>query len=196
MTNLHELPQEQAYEIACRAVNFKPWFEFKGRQECIKKAQAKPLPGAAEIAFTRGAIKAGGKIVNRVVPSHFAVLQAINSPLLSMIESAARDKSAKVDFSPESQWEICYIFTEDSKSVYRALKDKGADFVRDQALNVVGEGWDAAAVNLVMIAVIEQMKRHVETTIKFAAEMEASGDVSFFRELNHEASKRLESAGS
>jgi hypothetical protein len=30
--------------------------------------------------------------------------------------------------------------------------------------------------------VLEQIKRHVETTVKFAAEMESAGEISFFQD--------------
>ena len=105
-------------------------------------------------------------------------------------------KKSDVDFKPKEQWEICYVFTEDSETVYTLLENEGAKSISLAAKKSVGLKWDAAAVNLVMLAVLEQVKRHIETTVKFAAEMEASGDVSFFREQAPESLTPAESAGS
>ena len=169
-------------DVALGSLNLNRFFEFKGRQSCIEKAMAKPLPGASFAAFTKGEIPAAGKVVNRVVPAHFAVLQALDSPLLKMIEQATTKQKADVDFTAEQRWQVCYVFTEDAKTVFKALKSKGADFIRQEAENAILEVWDEAQINLVMIAVLEQIKRHIQTTVKFAGEMKERGDVSFFQE--------------
>ncbi len=169
-------------DIAIGTVNTDLLFRFRGKQSCIEKAMARPLPGAAGKAFTTGAIKAAGKVVNRVVPAHFAILQAVNSPILVMIENAMTKKKSDVDFKPQEQWDICFIFTEDAEIVYTLLENDGAKSVQSASKKAVGMKWDAAAVNLVMLAVLEQVKRHIETTVKFAGEMESQGDISFFRE--------------
>lgn len=170
------------------------YLKFRGRQECARRAMAKPLPGPAASAFTKGAIEAGGKIVNRVVPAHFAVLQALNSPLLKLIENATTEKKSEVDFDDEQQWQICYIFTTDAKQLRSTLKSKGVEAIKKEAESACGE-WSAAEINFVMLAIVEQLKRHVETTVKFAAEMEANGDVHFFREQNPPTEKPADSAG-
>lgn len=156
------------------------FFEFKGRQSCAKAAMARPLPGAAGLAFTKGAIKAGGKTVASVVPAHFAVLQALESPLLKMIENAMTQKSVNVDFKPKEQWEICYVFTADIEATYELLESDGVAAIRKVAKKAVGMTWDASSLNLVMLAVLEQVKRHAETLVRFAADMEATKEISFF----------------
>jgi hypothetical protein len=187
-TTIHEIGKRdirQAQEIAWSAIGESgraKFFEFRGRQSCIQKAQSKPLPGAAGKAFTSGPIKAAGKVVNRVVPCHFAILQALESPLLAMIENAMTQKRQEVDFKASEQWDVCYIFTEDAEAVYELLESEGVSSVRKAAKSTVATKWEAAAVNLVMLAVMEQVKRHIETTVRFAGEMEAQGEVSFFRE--------------
>ncbi len=192
-TPIHEIGKHDAkaaQRIAWEAIREsgrEKFFQFKGRQACILKAQAKPLPGAAGKAFTTGAIKAGGKIVNRVVPCHFAVLQALNSPLLTMIESAMTKKKVDVDFKPKEQWDICHVFTSDIEEIYELLEKDGAGAVSKIAKKEVGLKWEAASVNLVMLAVLEQVKRHIETVVRFATEMEENKDVSFFLEQSGES---------
>jgi hypothetical protein len=174
----------------------KPWFEFHGRQACIERAMAKPLPGASASAFTTGAIEAGGHIVRRVVPTHFAVLQALKSPLLAMIEQASKEAAASIDLDPDQQIEICHVFTADPKDLRATLKASGGvDAIRAQAQNACGE-WGAAEINFVILAIIEQLKRHVETTVRFAADLEAKGDVSFFLEPKPRPEKPAGSGGS
>lgn len=171
------------------------FFEFRGRQACIERAMATPLPGAAGDAFTKGAISVAGKLVNRVVPTHFAVLQALKSPLLTMLEQATNEAKSAVDFDDEQQWQICYVFTANPKTMRQTLKSpNGLESIKADAERFCGD-WSAAELNFVMLAVIEQLKRHVETTVKFAAELEASGDVSFFRDKKPKSERPADSAG-
>lgn len=185
--NVFDLAQsdpEAAYKLVFEAVDrrggHQALINHRARQSCIGKAMAKPLPGAAESAFTKGAIPAAGKSVNRVVPTHFAVLQALSSPLLTMIENATAETKANVDFDDEQQWQVCFVFTSDAKELRRTMKDKGVEEIKRQAEAACGD-WSAAELNFVMLAVVEQLKRHVEQTVKFAAEMQAGGEVEMFK---------------
>ena len=170
-------------DTALKSVNRELLGRFRQKNECDQRARSKPLPGSAGKAFTSGPINAGGKVVNRVVPAHFALLQALESPILKMIESAAADKEKKseVDFKPREEWELCYVFTEDVEASYELLESKGVAELR-KAIKKAAMSWEGVATNLIMMAVVEQIKRHVETTVRFAAEMEKDGQVTFFRE--------------
>lgn len=188
MTGEHNVKQRLAdtplipREIALRVMNTKRYDEWRAQQEDIASAQCKPLPGAAFKAFTTGAIKAGGRYVSRVVPAHFAILQALDSPLIKMIENATNKKDKEIEFKPSQQWEVCYVFTEDAEKCYTLLENEGAKAVKSAAKREVGLKWEAAAVNLVLMAVLEQVKRHIQTTVKMVGEMEKEGDVTFFQE--------------
>jgi hypothetical protein len=186
---IHEIGKKdirKAQEIAWEALGEhgrKNFFEFRGRQSCIRQAQSVPLPGASKDAFTKDSIQVGSRQIRPVVPAHFAVLQGLDSPLLKLIADATANKKADlVNPTQEQKWEICHVFTAEPKALFKALKSKGADFIREQAADAVGMEWEAAEVELAMPAIMEQLKRHIETTVKFAAEMEQKGDVSFFRE--------------
>jgi len=168
--------------IALKVMNHGLWNDWKNRQSCVREAKAKPLPGPLSQAFASGPIKVAGKTVNRAVPSHFAILQALESPLLKMMESAMTNKDVKMDFKPAEQWEICLVFTQDAETLYEMLENEGVKAIKKLARSAVGHSWDAGIVNLVMISVLEQIKRHIETTVRFAAELEGGGEVSFFQE--------------
>lgn len=179
---LSERDPAEAHRLVAQAIGVRghePFFQHLHRQECIRRAMAKPLPGASGAAFTTGAIKVAGKVVNRVVPTHFAALQALQSPLLAMMENATATTKAEVDFDDEQQWQICFVFTSDARELRKMLKSEGIDAIKVEAEKACSD-WSAAEINFVMLAVIEQLKRHVETTVKFAAEMEEKGDISFF----------------
>lgn len=183
----------EAHKLVARALGEKghrSFFEHRGRQACIQKAMAKPLPGALGNAFLKSDIKVGSRMIRPVVPAHFAVLQALDSPLLKLIAEATSSKSAELkNPSQEEKWEICHVFTAEPKTLFKELKSKGVDFIREQAQDAVGMTWEAAEVELAMPAIMEQLKRHIETTVRFAAEMEAKNEVSFFREQKPEALK-------
>ncbi len=90
-------------EMVGKRGGFDAFFKFKGRQECVKKAMAKPLPGESADAFLRGAINVGDKHVYEIVPTHMLVLQAIESPILKAFEEATSksDKTATGEMNDE-----------------------------------------------------------------------------------------------
>lgn len=179
-----EFDQKQIREISLASLtesSKRNFLLFHGRQRCVERAKTKPLPGPAAGAFIHGGIVAAGKNVQRVMPIHFIILQALDSPLLKMIENAMTKKSVEVDYSERQQWELCHVFTCEPRSLRRTFKDNGISKIKSDAESFM-ESWTAAEINIVMLAILEQVKRHIETTVKFAAEMEAKGDVSFFRE--------------
>jgi hypothetical protein len=164
-------------------------FEYRNRQSCIRQAMAKPLPGASD-AILKNSIQVGSRQIRPVVPAHFAILQGLDSPLLKLIADAATNKKSELtNPTQEQKWEICHVFTAEPKTLFKAFKSQGAAFIREQAADAVGMEWEAAEVELAMPAIMEQLKRHIETTVKFAAEMEAKDDVSFFREQKDEPLK-------
>jgi hypothetical protein len=82
---------KEAQRIAFSAIGEegrRRFFEFRGRQSCIARAQSKPLPGESRGAFLNSDIKVGDKLIHRIVPRHFIILEAIDSPLLKMMEQA------------------------------------------------------------------------------------------------------------
>ena len=191
-----------------------PYFAHLHHQECIREAMSKPLPGAAADALINGALKVNGRMVYEVVPTHIKCLQALNSPLLQMGQQAAesKDKTSNADLTEGQQWELCYIFTtppremrlilrgvipnSSEQSIWRnGIGKTGAAFLKSEAERIWSDK-SAAEINVTIAAILNQYGRHFQTTVKFAAEMEASGDVSFFRELNSQSSKPAESAGS
>jgi hypothetical protein len=179
---------KDAHALVARAIGergHRAFFEFKGRQSCIEKAQAKPLPGASANVFIKGATTVGDVVVREVVPIHIACLQAVDSPLLKLVQNAANQTGEKANenFSEEAQWEICYIFTQNPKELRKILKDGGADAIKKLAEETIDCNWTAAKINSVILAVIEQFHRHIQTTVKFAAEVEGQGDKSFFQAL-------------
>jgi len=181
----------EAQRIAFEAVGEngrKRFFEFRGRQACIARAQSKPLPGESRGAFLNSDIKVGDKSIHRLVPRHFIILEAMDSPLLKMMEQATAEKKSGMEWTANQEFEVCYLFTHDIKETFKTFKEKGARAIQDLAEAEVIE-WDAEIIRFVTMAVIEQLKRHVETKVRIAAELEKDGQISFFREQKVAASK-------
>lgn len=203
-SELHELAQTDlgaVHRIAENAIGESgrlKFFEMRGRQACAKKAQSVPLPGASADAFIRGATRVGDVIVREVVPIHIACLQAVDSPILKMVAKAteAKDKSANADFDEESQWAICYIFTTEPKQLRKVLKDGGVTAIKEAAESCVDGNWNLAKINSVCLAVLEQFHRHIQSTVKYSAEVEAQVESSFFQALMVQPQKPADSVGS
>ncbi len=182
-------------EDALSTINVSLYLQWRGRQSCIAKAQSKALPGESRGAFLNGDINVHGKTVYRIVPRHFVVLTALDSPLLKMMEQATEEKKSEHDWTTEQEWEVCYVFTHEPKEVFETFKAKGADEIKRLSADEVGD-WDAAVVRFVTLAVLEQLKRHVETKVKIASELEKDGQISFFRERPAKPVNQTDSAGS
>lgn len=183
---------EEIREIALKHANHRLFFEWKGRQSCISKAQAKPLPGAAGDAFISKEMTVGNRKIFRVFPSHIKALQALESPLLKMGEQAAKDKTSSGDFSETQQLELCYVFTSEPKSLRQKLEKFGVQKLRDEAGEFEGV-WDAAEIQATCIAAISQYAKHIQTNVKLI--QEAAKDDRFFQEVLEKLSKPSESAG-
>lgn len=149
--------------------------------EASKRAAAHPLPGPLADAFCSGPIQVAGKTVYKVVPRTFQALTAIKSPLIEMIQDVVQGGKVDTEFSDEQTWAICWIFTHRPKEV-RELIAKGPEVLKEVATVEVGEEWEAACINLVMAACLEQIKRHMSTVIKFSAEAQEKGEITFFRD--------------
>lgn len=186
--NIVELSQtdpKAAYNLVFEAVDrrggHRVLLNHRSRQSCVREAMAVPLPGASE-NILKGSIKVGNREILPVVPVHFAVLQALESPLLQLISDATTNKKAELkNPTQEQKWEICHVFTANAKQLFKDLKSKGVSFIREQSAEVVGMEWESAEIELAMPAIMEQLQRHIEVTIRFAAEMEASKQVRFFQ---------------
>lgn len=179
---------EAAYRIAEQAVGRAGYERFllhKGRQSCIKKAMSKPLPGASGDTFIKGNTTVGDVTVREVLPIHIACLQAVESPLLTLVNNAiqSEEKKAAIDFNEQQQFEICYLFTTEPKQLRKTLKESGAESIKKLSDETVCD-WTAAKINMVILAVVEQFHRHIQTSAKFAAQVEAQGDEHFFRALS------------
>lgn len=194
-STIHEIAKsdlKQAQRMAAQAVGesgLRRYFEFRGRQSCIRKAQLKPLPGDSADAFLKGATRVGDVTVREVLPIHIACLQAVKSPILELVERATESKDGKGDseFSEEDQNCACYIFTSDPKQLRVTLKDGGESLIKEKANSLIQDNWNAAKINMVMLVVIEQFHRHVKTSVKFAGEVESQGDKSFFQALREKS---------
>lgn len=150
--------------------------------EATKRASAHPLPGPLRDAFCSGPITVAGKTIYKVVPRTFQALVAIDSPMIKTIQDVVQTGKVDTEFTEEQAWEICWIFTHEPKAV-REMLDKGVAALKEAAVNEVGESWDAAAVNMVIAGCLEQIKRHMLTSVKFAAEAQEKGEITFFRDL-------------
>ncbi len=145
-----------------------------------KRALADPLPGPSGEAFIGGPIVVGGKTVYQVVPRYFQALKAIDSPLIGAMQDVVSEGKVDTEFTDEQAWEICWIFTNTPKVVRETLA-KGAGAVKEASMSEVGETPEYP-VNLVIVAVMEQLKRHLATAVKFAAEAKEEGKLTFFQD--------------
>lgn len=147
--------------------------------EAGKRASADPLPGPLTKAFCEGPIEVAGVTVFPVVPRYFQALRALNSPLISMLQDVVQSGKIDTELADEQAWEICWIFTHTGKQVREAMS-KGIDQIRELSMAEVGESQFPVA--LVTAAVMEQVKRHMETAVKYTAQAKEEGSISFFQD--------------
>ena len=158
------------------------WDKFYNRQHCIVRAAAKPLPGASGDAFISGPIRIADKVVKRITPCIWLLLQAVNSPILKMFEDAISTGKSNFDWKPPQMWDACWIFTEDSERLETLMESSGPAAISAEAKQVVGKTWEESQIEPIMGAIIEQVFRHAQTKVRYIKEATERGDVRFFRE--------------
>jgi hypothetical protein len=172
------------------------WGQFRKRQSCISVAASKPLPGSSGDAFINGPVRVDKYTIYEVMPIHHLALQAIESPLLSLVSSAVESsgESAKAEFDPKDEREVCFIFTTDPEALESTPKAVRRQFIHtgaDAFKNV-----PAAFINAICSAVIEQYRRHLQTTLRLQQQLEGQVEKGFFPAPKPSPSKQPESAGS
>lgn len=148
--------------------------EQKLTQIATKRALSDPLPGALADAFIKGPIKIGEYSVRPMVPSTFVFLKAIESPLIGMIQDVVSLGEIDTELSFEQSWELCWIFTHSAKECRESLEN-----IKQLSIDQVGDV-EGYPVQLVTTAVFEQVRRHMATAVKQAAEAQESGELRFF----------------
>lgn len=144
-----------------------------------KRASADPMPGPLIRAFCEGPIEVAGVTVFPVVPRYFQALRALNSPLISMLQDVVQSGKIDTELTDEQAWEICWIFTHSGKQVRDAMA-KGLSVLKELSMVEIGESQFPVA--LVTAAVMEQIKRHMETAVKYTAQAKEEGSISFFQD--------------
>jgi hypothetical protein len=156
--------------------------EFFARQSCIGKAMAKPLPGAAEDAFLKGAVSVGGYTIYEVMPIHLKCLQVVDSPILKGEPVASEDGLSVTvkmpEFEFQDEWNLCFIFTHDPEVLYDTPKSKlkeliegeGKRLFKPSKTNVV----NSATVNGICSAIMKQLERHHSTVLRNEQELDGS----------------------
>lgn len=160
------------------------YFEFRGRQECSRKAQARPLPGESAGAFLNGAIDVCGKKVFRFVPAHFMILQKIESPLLEMIAEVIATKKATRDLTQQEQSDLCLIFTSNPKELLLNVIEAGTkakEYLQKRSLEEVSLVWEQYEIEFVVNGIFEQYVRHALTKSKVLSSESEKGEVRFFQ---------------
>lgn len=166
--------------------------DFALRQEAIARATADPLPGPLTNAFAKGAIKVGGDNVRKIVASDWTVFKQIDSPLLRMVQELQQNPGVNpnVDFTELEQQTICWQFLNHPKRVREIIE---AGTLKETVIQEIADEYDAGVLNLILFAVMEQMKRGWQTALKYSAALEESGEVTFFRDAS--PGTKMDSAG-
>lgn len=187
--NVFDLAQadpESAYKLVFEAVDrrggHQALINHRARQSCIGKAMAKPLPGAAEDAFLKGAVSVGGYTIYEVMPIHLKCLQVVDSPILKGEPVASEDGLSVTvkmpEFEFQDEWNLCFIFTHDPEVLYDTPKSKlkeliegeGKRFFKPSKTNVV----NSATVNGICSAIMKQLERHHSTVLRNEQELDGS----------------------
>lgn len=161
-----------------------------------RRANSEPLPGPMAEAFAGGSIKVGEYRIRKVVASDWVAFKQIKSPVLEMILDLQQGagnpeyKPSEMEFSDQQQWELVWQFLKTPKEVRKAIAD---GTISALAESEIGDAVEQPTVMLLIAAVMEQLKRSWQTAVKYGAEAEKSGDITFFRDT--EAMRKMASDG-
>lgn len=143
------------------------------------RAAATPLPGTtAEIM--KGPIQVGPFSVRPFVAADWICLQKLKSPLYEMFLELQKpqEKQQEVAWDDESKFIACWQFTTDPREVY-AIVRKDVDKAKADAVEKFGMD-DGKSNEFIVVAVIEQFKRHIMTRLQYAAEVKEGKELKGF----------------
>lgn len=168
--------------------------DFVAKQQAAAIAAGDPLPGPLGEAFASGPIVVAGISVRKVVASDWVFFKALNSPVLRMVLELQQnpEKPDEVTFTEQENWALAWQFTHTPAEIREALKG-GVEAFNQRVLEDIGDSWAAETVNLVGVAVMEQLARQWKTSLKHQQEAEEKGEISFFRDAG--ANRKTASAG-
>lgn len=163
------------------------------RQMASRRANAEPLPGPLADTFCKSGIEIGPYFVRKFVARDFVILKAIDSPLHRMILELSNENREDINYTDEESWDICWQFTNTVSNVKEVFA-KGKESLRKLSEVEFGDNEESAAyIQLIVAAVMEQLKRHASTMVKHAAEVKEKGEITFFRDT--EPTPKMASAG-
>lgn len=114
--------------------------EIKATQVANKEAQSLPLPGAAADAFVEDdslKVTIKGKEINfrPFYDSDFKVLQKLGHPIVNRRLGKGDETYGEnpEDFHGENCWIIAWMLTKPAREVRKLIKEKGGEWVKEQA---------------------------------------------------------------
>jgi len=158
------------------------------------RANADPLPGPLAKAFGPSTIMVGGISVRKPVASDWEIFRQLDSPIIRILLELRQDPSKVPEIEPTQQenWEICWQFTHSPKEC-RAALTVGNGYFRQLAASEIGDVWDEPTVMVVRAVIMNKIAEANATAIKYAADLEEKGEVTFFRDSG--ATRTTDSAG-
>lgn len=153
------------------------------------RAAASPFPGATADAFIApAAIKVGEFTVRKLVLADWVIFQKLDSPLMRMWLELQKpvEQQEEIQFTDEEGWMICWQFTTPVREAENIALNEGRDGVLERAKKEFY--YDGGEANdTLILAALEQFKRHVLTRLKYVTEKKDSGEITFFRSLTDSA---------
>ncbi len=154
--------------------------EYAWKREAEARASADPLPGPLGDAFAADAIMVGNIGVRKIVASDWQFFKKINSPVLRVVQEILQNPNSELNLEvdPAEYWAVVWQFTHTPKQCRDAFA-KGEDDFRALVAEEVGDSQDEAIVNLIIAAVMEQIKRSWSTALQYKSGMEKDEGINF-----------------
>lgn len=146
------------------------------RAEASKRASADPLPGPLANAFGPLSLKVCGMEVRPLVAYDWAIMKAMNAPIYrQMLEWMQNqehpEKADKVEFTDQEGWELIFLLTRSCEAADEVF-EKGKQAFSRAARREIGMKLHTGQVALLAEACLQQVRAHMETMVKYAAEAE------------------------
>lgn len=153
-------------------------------QMAVRRASASPLPGPLFDAFASEHVIQVGEIkVRKIVSNDWPIFEKLQSPLIELTKEKAQNDGGAVDLTVtnEQECEMVWQFTHTPREC-RELMAEGREAFRERAVLEVGDSIDQPTVKLIIMAIMEHLKRSWQTCLEHQAKMEQEGQVTFFRD--------------
>jgi hypothetical protein len=165
-------------------------------EQAKARANTDPLPGPiAEVFDERGFIEVEGLEVRPIVAYDFVIVKRLDLKLHQFILELAKPEGQReeINWEPEEQWLIAFIFTRPCKVVRELMRKGGRELILEKACEEICDKLSPFVIRDLCDAVLLQFGKCLITAVEYGESKDEKDKTKLFQDAG--ATQPMASAG-